>query len=383
MNPNGRPSRRSGRVAIAASTVALLVFVPVLAVAVLAGLPALAPQDAGAPNGNSTAAPAAPNKSSAVGTVVLDDVAETYAADALIEAVRSATVSAQISGQVIDLRVDAGDRVSRGQLLARIDTRTTDSHVAASRAAIALADAQLTQARINYERTQQLIAQNFVSRSALDKAEADYKAAQAAVGAAQAGGAESATARSFAEIRSPIDGLVTRRLVERGEFAAPGRALFDVHDPAALRAVGSLPQFVLARAANATRADVEIPALAQMLTATRVAVLPSADPRLLSREIRADLPATGAALVPGMAAKIHVPTGTARKLTMPANAVVRRGELTATYVIDAAGKPLLRQIRVGNAVADGRIEVLSGLADGERVLVQSQAMVEVAPQAAR
>jgi RND family efflux transporter MFP subunit len=225
------------------------------------------------------------------------------------------------------------------------------------------------QARLNLERTKSLLEKNFVSKAALDKAESDYDAAKAAADAARAGQAQADTARSYAELRSPIDGVVTRRLMEPGEVAAPGRGVVAVHDPAALRAVGNLPQYVMPKVAAVTRARVELPQLNRTVDATKVTVLPASDARLLSTQIRADLPASESAVVtPGAAAKILVPVGRARKLVVPASALIRRGELTAVNVLTPDGKPQLRQVRIGPGVDDGGVEVLAGLSDGERVL---------------
>jgi RND family efflux transporter MFP subunit len=310
----------------------------------------------------------------ATGTVALREVADVYAADATIEAVRQATVSAQISGTITRFHVDAGDRVKRGQLLARIDTRETDAQVSAGRAGVAQAEAGLNQAQLNHDRTQSLLRQGFVSQAAVDKTDADLKAAQAAVEVARAGSTQAVTARSFAELRAPIDGVVSQRLMELGELATAGRPVLMLHDPAQLRAVGAVPQFVLPKVAAAKAARIELPTLGRTLAATRVTVLPAADARLLSTLVRAELgPDVPAGVVPGTAAKVLLPTGTARKLVMPAVAVLHRGELTAAYVIGADGRAQLRQIRVGERVtatddaAEGLIEVLAGLTDGERV----------------
>jgi RND family efflux transporter MFP subunit len=300
--------------------------------------------------------------------VKMRDVDEVYAADAVIEAVRQATVAAQLSGTVTQILVDAGDRVKKGQVLARIDTRETDSQVAAGRAGVAQADALLAQARQNLDRTKSLLEKNFVSQSALDKAESDYNAAKAAADVARAGQAHADTARSYAELRSPIDGVVTRRLMEPGEVAAPGRGVVAVHDPSALRAVGNLPQYVMPKVATVTRARVELPQLNRTVDATKVTVLPASDARLLSTQIRADLSASdSAAVAPGAAAKIFVPVGRTRKLVVPAGALIRRGELTAVNVVAADGKPQLRQVRIG-PMAEGGVEVLAGLSEGDRVL---------------
>lgn len=301
--------------------------------------------------------------------VRLRDVEEVYAADAVIEAVRQATVAAQISGNVLQILVDAGDPVKKGQVVARIDTRETDAQVAAGRAGVAQADALLAQARQNLERTRSLLEKNFVSQSALDKAESDYNAAKAAADSARAGQSQADTARTYAELRSPLDGVVTRRLMEPGEIAAPGRGVVAVHDPSALRAVGNLPQYVLPKTAHVTRARVELAPLNRIVEATKVTILPAADARLLSTQIRADLPASESANVaPGAAAKILIPIGRARKLVIPAAALIRHGELTAVNVAAADGQVQLRQVRVGAAVGDGMIEVLAGLSEGDKVL---------------
>jgi len=307
-------------------------------------------------------------ETAAIAPVELRTVEDYYTADAVVEAVRQATVSAQIAGTIVQLYVDAGDRVKRGQLLARIDTRETDAQVAASRAGVAQAEAAAAQAKLNYERTSSLVAQNFVSQAALDKADADYKAALAALEAARAGSAQAVTARSFAEVRAPIDGVVSQRMMEVGEFAAPGKPVLALHDPSALRAVGSLPQFVLPQTAKVQKASVELPAANRIVAATRLTVLPAADARLLSTLIRAELPADlPAGVVPGTAAKIRVPIGSAQRLVMPADALMRRGELTAAYVVTADGALQLRQVRVGPAYEGGVVEVLAGLTEGERV----------------
>jgi len=307
-------------------------------------------------------------------TVELRQVDDVYAADAIIESVHQATVSAQISGQLTQLAVDAGDRVKRGQLLARIDAREADAQLATASAQVAQAEAALAQAQLENNRTRSLVAQGFVSQAALDKADADLKTARASLEAARAGTTQAVTGRSFAELRAPIDGVVTRRLMEPGELATPGRGVLEIHDPAALRAVGTIPQFVLPRTARVDRAEVELPSVQRRVRAVRVTMLPAADPRLLSTQIRAELPADApAGIVPGTAAKVLVPIGRSQKLVVPAAAVIRRSELTAVYVLTEAGGRQLRQVRIGNRVSDDSVEVLAGLAAGERVALDPPA----------
>lgn len=325
---------------------------------------------------------ATPAETSTVHEVRLTEVDDVYVADAVIEAVRQATVAAQIPGIVTQIFVDAGDVVRKGQLLARIDTREADARVAAGRAGVAQADARLAQATLERERARSLLAQNFVSKAALDKAESDYLAASAAADAARADSSQSATARSYAELKSPMDGVVTRRLLEPGEMASPGVGVVQLHDPAALRATGYLPQGQLARAAQARKARIELQQLARGFDAQRVTILPASDARLLATQIRADLP-TGEipGLLPGAAAKIVLVVGRERRLVIPEAALIRRGELVAVNVVNADGRPQLRQVRLGISVADGSVEVLAGLAEGERLRLNPLAIAAQKPAA--
>ncbi|MCZ7561377.1 MAG: biotin/lipoyl-binding protein [Burkholderiaceae bacterium] len=107
--------------------------------------------------------------------------------DGTLQAVRQSTVAAQVSGNVVQLLVRAGDAVRAGQVLARIDERDAQAGLARSEAAVAQSQAELANAQAQYERSRQLRAQGFVSQAALDIAEAQFRAAQAGQRQAQAG----------------------------------------------------------------------------------------------------------------------------------------------------------------------------------------------------
>ena len=102
--------------------------------------------------------------------------------DGTVEALRQATVAAQVAGNVTQLAVKAGDKVRAGQLLARIDARNTSAGLLQSDAAVAQAEAQLQNARLNAQRQRELRQQGFVSQSVVDQADTSLKAAQARLG---------------------------------------------------------------------------------------------------------------------------------------------------------------------------------------------------------
>ena len=305
--------------------------------------------------------------------VEVRDVELTYSAEAVVEAVRQSTVSSQISGRIIDLRFDVGDFVKKGEVIARIDERAASQAVASSEAQVAQARAALGNSRAEYERARQLVAQKFLSQAALDRAEADYKAAQARVTALLAGAGQAQTERSFATIVAPYSGVVSARHVELGEMATPGKPIMTGFDPGTLRVTATVPQAQVAAIQAGAKARVELPSTAAWLAATQVTVIPAADPRTHTTQVRLGLPAEVRGIYPGIYARAHFVTGRAAALLVPRAAVIRRSELTAVYVIPEHAtrrNPQLRQIRLGMAGDEHAVEVLAGLRAGERVALE-------------
>ena len=276
-----------------------------------------------------------------------------FPAEALVEAVQQTTVGAQIAGRVIEVKVDAGQSVKKGEVLMRIDAREAEE---AARAA----NAQYANARLNYERTKSLVAQKFMSAAALDKARADYDAATA--NRAAAGASE-----SHATIVAPLTGVIARRHAELGDMATPGKPLFTLYEPGGLRVTASIPQYRLNDMRAVKTARVEFPELGKWVDATAVKLLPTADAATHVSQVRVSLPPLPEA-TPGMFARVHFVLGQAEKLTVPAGAGVRRGEVAAVYVLGADNRLSLRQLRIGDTVGQGEIEVLAGLTAGDKVV---------------
>lgn len=315
-------------------------------------------------------APSAPATALKTAAVELRDIELTASAEAVVEAVRQSTVSAQIAGRIVDLRFDVGDYVKQGEVIARIDERAVAQAAQASEAQVREAQAALANARANYERSRQLLAQKFISQAALDQAEAAYKAAQARVSALIAGAGAAATERSFATLVAPYSGVVSARHVELGEMAAPGRPIMTGFDPSTLRVVANVPQAQVAAIRALGKARIEVPSLGRWVDVKSMTLVPAADPRTHTTRIRLDLPADVRGVVPGIYARAHFVVGTAPKLLVPRAAVVRRSEVTAVYVVDEQGRARLRQVRLGSAGDETSVEVLAGLQPGERVALE-------------
>ncbi len=325
-----------------------------------------------APTAWSADAPAQPGE----GMTGAGSAAAMISYDGVVQAVRETVVAAQVPGAVVALNVKAGDRVKRGQILLRLDARAADQAAAASAAQVRAARAAQEAATREFERQKQLHQKKYISDAALERAEAQFKSATAGTDA-QVATADAALAQSsFYVVRAPYDGVVSAVAIVLGDMAMPGRPLLTMYDPSALRVSVPVPQSLAAKLSKAQPVQVEFPSsISGAVSVSRWELLPTIDPATHSLEMRLPLPA-GLMITPGAFARVQLPgEATAQTRTfIPASAIVRRAEMTGVYVIGIDGKPQLRQIRIGRSVGE-RIEVLSGLGAGERIVPDPQSAV--------
>ena len=300
--------------------------------------------------------------------------------DALVEAVRQATLSSQVPGAIVALNVKVGDKVRAGQALIHIDARAAQQQVVGSSAQLDAAQAAQRVAAKELDRQKQLFEKQYISQGALDRARAQMESAQAQVHAVQAQTQAAQTQTGFFVIQAPFSGMVSEVHVTLGDMAMPGRTLLVMHDPSALRISASLPQTLLgAWNAGSKSVRYEVQGLTAPLqaTASQLQLLPTVDASTHTAQLRIALPAPLtiqlSGLAPGMFAKVWVatehPTNTTKvgQVDVPVQAIVHRAEMTGVYVLDAQGKARLRQVRLG-AVRGDKVAVLSGLRAGEQVV---------------
>lgn len=299
------------------------------------------------------------------------------ALDGSLQAVRQSVLSAQASGRIASLSVKAGDQVKAGQVLAVIDDRATQAGVAQAQAGFAEADANLANAKAHFDRTRDLRAQGFVAQAALDTAQAQLRAAQAGVAAARAGQTQAGVAQGFTRLTAPYDGWVLATHAEAGGLAMPGAPVLTVYAPQPIRAVVHVPASQQTLAQQAQRIEVQLPGTDRWVRPASQTSLPAADPVSQTVEWRLDLSAAdGAGQVPGRQVRVRFVGGTAQpdsqRLLLPDAALLRRGELTAVYVVISKGEGqpagfALRAVRTGAAHGGAGVEVLAGLKAGDRV----------------
>jgi len=289
--------------------------------------------------------------------------------DGSVQALRQATVAAQIGGNVLSLLVKAGDRVKAGQALARIDDRDAAAGLARTDAGVAQADAEWRNARTAAERTRDLRGKGFVSQAALDVAETQLKAAQAGLQQAQGARSQAALARGFAAVTAPFDGVVLATHLDAGDLASPGRAVATLYAPGAMRAVVQVPASRAEVARLAVARQVRLPSGA-WVAPVHGTELPVIDAVAQTIEWRLDLPAS-ALVQPGQNVAVRFEgatpaAGASKALVVPTAAVLRRGELEAVYLAQGT-QFVLRAVRLGASRGAAGTEVLAGLKAGDVV----------------
>lgn len=315
--------------------------------------------------------------------------------------VRSRTVavlSSRIVAPVVEVRVTAGDRVRSGQPVVTLDDRElraaavgAEAGLAAARqnALAAAADERaaasaVTLASATHKRMSGLRERNSATPAEFDEAVAALEAAQARAGgsaaralesqqaieAAQASRRAAAVAQSYATITAPFDGIVTSRSVDPGNLASPGMPLVTIEDPQHFRMEVNVDA---SRAAAVTRGmpvPVTVDGIEGTLDGVVAEVSQSVDPITHMFTVKIDLP-SAARLRSGMYGRARLAGPARQAQSVPATALVRRGQLSLVFVEDA-GVARMRLVHAG-AESGARVPVLAGLSDGEQVIVNPPA----------
>jgi RND family efflux transporter MFP subunit len=277
-------------------------------------------------------------------------------------ALRDATLSTKLMGTVDAVLVREGQRVAAGTPLVRLDARDLDAKQTQAAAGLATAEAAQREALQHATRIRALLADSAATPSQLDQAEAGLARATAAVGQARGALAELRANADYAVIRAPFAGVITRRHVDPGAFAAPGAPLVSIIDDAALRVRAEVPL----EAARTLRAGapIEVHLAGVSTRATIEGIAPAAGNLYVVNVLVQNGNRT---LLPGTPATLDLGHGTRRALLVPVTTLVRNGDLVGVDLVGAAGTTR-RWVRLGATRSD-RVEVLAGLSAGDRVAI--------------
>jgi len=265
-----------------------------------------------------------------------------------------AVIEAKVSGRIENVAVVPGTTVRAGELLVQLSAPEIQAR-------LDQAQAVRQQAESDLKRFTALLETGTLTRAEFDNAQARARVAQAAV-------VEAETLLGYTRILAPFNGIITRKHVDVGDLAAPGKPLLEMEDARTLRLEADVPEAVVGKVSLGDKLSVRIAAIEAQFQGTVSEIAPTADPVSRTFLVKLDLPPTPG-LRAGQFGRVAMPVGETSALRVPASAVLRRGQMERTFEV-TNGHAQLRLVKTGKHFAN-EVELISGVDAGERVVTDS------------
>ena len=357
-------------------------------------------------------------------TVKASLVAEYFEGVGTVRSKTTTVLSSKTTGNILTVYVREGDRVRTGQLLVEIDDRDsrvqlqkaqaglrevqeafveTEQNIRAAESGKEAAEVGKTLAMATFNRYKALLEERSVSQQEFDEVQAKLKLADAEVERAARMLKALAAKKSqvlakmeqvksdiasaqiyvgYAQITSPMNGIVVSKQAEVGLLAAPNVPLLTLEDPFRYRLEVSVEESMLKNIRIGTPARISIDALGPQERSGKVTELvPASDPISRSFTVKIDLSdeqgksVSPSALRSGLYGKARFCVGQKKVIQIPQKTVLQQGQLVGVFVVDSSNVVHLRLIKTGQPYGD-QIEVLSGINDGDRIIVEGMERVK-------
>ena len=285
-----------------------------------------------------------------------------------VRAVHEASVASKLLAKVLEVRVSAGQSVREGDVLVRLDDADLAARVQQAQAAADRARATRDQARIEGDRIADLFARQSAAKIELDRAQTALKEADAHLEEAEQALEESRTILGYATIHAPLSGAIIDKRVEAGDTVTPGQVLLTLYDPTRMQLVAAVRESLTRRLSIGQSIGVRLDALQRTCQGRVSEIVPEAQAATRTFLVKVTGPCPPG-IYSGMFGRLLIPLEEESLLVVPQAAVRRIGQLTMVDVAEV-GVRKRRAVQLGRPVGDD-VEVLSGLAEGERVVLNS------------
>jgi RND family efflux transporter MFP subunit len=288
---------------------------------------------------------------------------------------RRAVLSTRVNGTIKSIRVQAGDHVSSGTLLARIESRDIDAAIAAAKAQLKAAEISAAKALQDVNRLKRLYGEDLIARNRLELAQVKQQKSAATVEKIRAGLQAQQVTRSYAHIRAPFTGMVSKIIMDQGSFIGPGRPVLILEDRTTLQIDVPIPSKTADQIAPQDTLSVLDPSMNTPLQARYVTILPAMENSSAGQVLRLSLKNPPKAIQPGQVVTVLLnETGQKALVALPGAALIRRGQLTGVLVVEQKHKKefvYLRWIRLATQQSgeNNFIPVSQGLDAGEFVVL--------------
>lgn len=300
------------------------------------------------------------------------DIVPMLTFSANLEPLWNADISPKVDGRIDKLYVDEGDVVTAGMVIGTLDTNELSAQVMQAEGNLLSSQASLEQAELDLSRAQELAKQGAVAAQALDSARTKRDLTLGQVRSAQGNLVLLQARLDNANIIAPRSGIIIKRYLQAGSYVKAGSQVINIADVSSLLGKATIGESQLNEITVGLPVIIKVNALQDQEFSgviTRISPAATLPARTFTAEIT--IPNNGV-LKSGMFSKIIIP-GLIHKnaLAVPERALVMREDQKTIYVVTAENKVQQRMLKLGY-VGEGWAEVLEGLADGERIVIDGQ-----------
>lgn len=282
---------------------------------------------------------------------------------------QQAMISSRLMGFLREINVQEGQHVQVGQKLFAVDPTDIQGQMTMARAGLSQAEAAQADAKNDYDRFGALYKDEAIPKMQWDKIRLQYQMSQQQVSMARAGYETASSQMRYATVTAPFAGVITQKMANAGAMAAPGQPVLMLENTDKLQVQTSVSNDVYAQLKLGASVNISAEGQSADIVGTIANLVPSADPVTHSHLVKIDLP-KGNALRSGSFAQVAFNLGARDGLRVPDSVVITRAGITGVFVVDAQGIAKYRMVRTGAANA-GQVEILAGLAVGEKVVTSS------------
>jgi RND family efflux transporter MFP subunit len=294
-----------------------------------------------------------------------------------IEPQVSAVISTRIMGFITGIKVKAGDKVQRGQLLATISNSDILAKVAQAQAMVTEAEAELKDSHKNYERYEALYKAQSASTKELENVTLHYNSVKAKVEATRQLKNEADAMLAYTNLVAPFSGVVTQVMADEGSMANPGIPILAVEQNDVFQVRASLMESDIDNVKEGADAEVIIKSNGRSIKGKVQEISPSSQFSGGQYAIKVSIPENErSGLYSGMSVNVSMQSETKERsreniTLVPASALIYKDQLVGLFTISENRTAILRWVRVGKTHGD-QIEILSGLSANESFILQSE-----------
>lgn len=293
-----------------------------------------------------------------------------------IESKETAVISTRVMGFITDVKVKAGDKVQKGQLLATINNADIMAKRAQAQAMVSETEAALKDAQKDYERFAELYKQNSASTKEFENASLHLSSVKAKAEVAKQMQNEAEAMLTYTDLRAPFSGTVIQRNVDAGSMANPGMPLLTMEQIGGYQVRASVSEGDIASVKENAEATVLIKSSGRVIRGKISEISPSSQFSGGQYSIKVNIPdSEKTGLYSGMYANVSIQasgkTTASNKLLIPVSAIIYRDQLTGLYTVTENQAALLRWVKLGKTQGD-QVEILSGLREDEKYILESE-----------